>query len=56
MTWIAVVLPEGKLLWGGPCQKVEIDIRPADDPENPEVWEKEISRTGKGGPYVCNEI
>ena len=30
----------------------EVDLHPVDDPKNPEAWEKEISKTGKGGDYV----
>ena len=51
------ILLEGKPLWGGTCQKIEIEevgVRPTGgrDPEDPEAWEKEIGKAGKGGAYV----
>ena len=52
LTRIVSILPEGKLLWGGSCQRVEIeevDIRPCrvkggekNHPEDPDAWEAEI--------------
>ena len=47
LTRIVSTLPEGKPLFGGPCQKVEIeevDVRPVDDPKELESWEKEIRK------------
>ena len=52
------ILPEGKPLFGGPCQKVEIkevDVRPVDDPKDPEAWEKEIGKEGVGGAYIFSD-
>ena len=58
-------MPEGKPLWGGPCQKIEIeevDDRATgtkgsekSDPENPDAWEAEISRAGIGGAFVFSD-
>ena len=62
LTRMVSILPEGKALWGGPCQKVqveEVDVRACgakgsenNDPEDPDAWEAEISMTGKEGVYV----
>ena len=47
--------------WEGPCGKIEIeevDVRltggkdTKDDPRNPDAWEKEIGKIGKGGAYM----
>ena len=54
------ILPEGKPLWGRPCQKgiEEVDLRPRggkgseQDPDDPEAWEKEIQKAGRGSAYV----
>lgn len=64
LTQMVSILPEGKPLWGGSCRKVdivEVDVRPPggkdrqDDHKNPDAWEKEISRVGKGGAYVYSD-
>ena len=58
LTRAVSTLPEGKPLWGGLCQKVdieEVDLRPTgakgseQDPDNPGAWETEIERAGIGG-------
>ena len=59
------ILPEGKPLWGRPCQKVEveeIDVRPIgvkggekNDLEDPDAWEAEISRAGRGGAFMFSD-
>ena len=57
LTRAVSLLPEGKPLWGGPCQKVdidEVDVRPTggkgsdQDPEDPDAWEKEIGKAVRG--------
>ena len=58
LTRMVSILPEGKPLWGGSCRKVEVeevDLRPVDDSKDLEAWEKEISKTGKGGDYVFSD-
>ena len=58
LTCMVSILPEGKPLFGGPCQKVEIkevDVRSMDDPKDPEVWEKEIGKEGVGGAYILSD-
>ena len=43
--YLVSILPEGKPLWGGSCQKVEVeevDLCPVNDPKDPEEWEKEL--------------
>ena len=55
----------GETTWGGPCQKVEIeevDVRPSgakgsekNDPEDPDVWEAEISKAGRDGAFVFSD-
>ena len=65
LTCIVSILPEGKLLWGRPCQKIEIeelDIRPIEakgswetDPEDPDAWEDEIRKAGIGGAFVFSD-
>ena len=56
--------PEGKPLWGGPCQNVnieEVDLRPSgakgseQDPDDPDEWETEIRRAGVGGALVFSD-
>ena len=52
------ILPEGKPLFGGLSQKVEIkevDVRPVDDPKDSEVWEKEIGKEGVGGACIFSD-
>ena len=59
------ILPEGKQLWGGPCQKIEIDdvdVRPIgakggekNDPEDPEAWDAEIRKAGIGGTFEFSD-
>ena len=52
------ILPEGKPLFGGPCQRVEVeevDIRLVDDPKDPGAWEKEIGKEGAGGAYIFSD-
>ena len=55
------ILAEGKPLWGGPCQKIEIeeiDVRPAGGKESekdPEEWEKGIKKAGIGGAYIFSD-
>ena len=59
------ILPEGKPLWGGPCQRVEVeevDLRPCgvkggekNDPEDPDAWEAEIGKAGFGGAFVFSD-
>ena len=52
---------EGKLLWGGPCQRIEIeevDVRLTGGKESekdPEEWEKEIRKVGIGGAYIFSD-
>ena len=64
LTRAVSLLPEGKPLWGGPCQKVEIDevdVRPTggkgsdQDPEDPDAWEIEIGKAGRGGAYIFSD-
>ena len=64
LTRVVSTLSEGKPLWDGQCGKIEIeevDVIPAggkdskDDPRNPEAWEKEISKIGKGGAYIFSD-
>ena len=58
LTRMVSILPEGKPLFGGPCQKVEIeevDVRPSGGKESekdPEEWEKEIGKAGKGSLHL----
>ena len=55
------ILSEVKPLFGGPCRRVEIeevDVRPCGGPESekdPEEWEKEIGKAGKGGVYIFSD-
>ena len=65
LTRMVSILPEGKLLWGGSCQRVEveeIDVRPCgvkggekNDPEDPNAWEVEIRKAGIGGEFVFSD-
>ena len=58
LTRMVSILPEGKPLFGGPCRKVEVeevDVRPVDDPKDPEAWEKEIMKEGAEGAYVFSD-
>ena len=66
LTSAVSILPEGKPLWGGPCQRIEIkevDVRPTggrgirsgQHPEDPEAWEKEIGKAGIGSAYVFSD-
>ena len=58
------ILPEGKPLYGGPCQRIDIKevvVRPCrgkgsgEDPGDPKACEKEISRAGIGRAYVYSD-
>ena len=61
LTRMVSILLEGKPLFGGPCQKVEIeevDVRPRGGKESekePNEWEKEIGKAGKGGAYIFSD-
>ena len=64
LTRAVSILPEGKPIWGGICQKTkikEVDVRPTggreseQDPEDQEEWEKEIGKVGIGGAYVFSD-
>ena len=65
LTYMVSILPEGKPLWGGPCQRVvieEVDLRPCgvkggenNDPEDPNAWEAEMSKVGFGGAFVFSD-
>ena len=65
LTRAVSILPEGKPLWGGPCQKIEIegvDVRPTgakgsekNDLEDPDAWEAEIRKAGIGGAFVYSD-
>ena len=65
LTRTVSILPEGKPLWGGPCQKIEIeevDVRPIgvkgsgkDDQEDPDARETETSKAGSGGAFVFSD-
>ena len=64
LTRMVSILLEGRPLYGGPCQKVEIeevDVRPCggkgsnQDPEDPEAWEREIGKAGVGCAYVYSD-
>ena len=58
LTCMVSILPEGKPLWGGTFQKIEIeevDVRPGGGKESekdPEEWKKEIGKAGIGGAYI----
>ena len=64
LTWTVSILLEGKPLWEGPCQKVnidEVDLKPSrakgseQDPDDPDAWEMEIRRVGVGGALVFSD-
>ena len=64
LTRTVSILPEGKPLWGGPCQQVdikEVDVRPTrgkgseQDSDDPEAWERKIGRAGIGGAYIFSD-
>ena len=64
MTRAVGVLLEGKPLWGGPCQKVnieEVDLRSSgakgseQNPNDQDAWEREIRRAGVGGALVFSD-
>lgn len=64
LTHMVTILTKGKPLWGGRCQRVEveqIDIRPGggrgspDDTDNPDIWEKEIRVAGVGGAFIYSD-
>ena len=46
------ILPEGKPLWGGPCQRIdieEVDVRLSggnESEQDPDRWEQEIGKAG----------
>ena len=64
LTRAVSILPEGKPLWTGTCQEVdieEVDVRPTGSrgskqgPDDPEAWEKEIGKVGIGGAYIFSD-
>ena len=61
LTRMVSILPEGEPLWGGPCQRIEIeevDVRPAGGKESEkdlEEWEKEIKKAVIGGAYIFSD-
>ena len=58
LTRMVSILLEGKPLFGGLCQKAEIEeveVRPVDDPKDPEAWEKEIGKEGVGAAYIFSD-
>ena len=63
LTHMVRILPEGKPMWGGPCQKVEgqgethrCQRGEKNDPENPDAWEAEISKPGRGGALYSSTV
>ena len=61
LTRAVSILPERKPLWGGPCQRIEIEevgVRPSggkESEQDPDAWEQEIGKAGRGGVYLFSD-